>query len=226
MGGKLFVYGIAFLVLGIILLIFQLNRIFKRIRYRDTGDPKAKPPRGINVYLILIAVFLIILAQAFFWLPSGIKFFRPLGEEGLFGYLYINRTGDPIKSLEMRFTPMIDDSSGVENLFFLSGDSWRMRGEILNFKFLHNWLDLPDRCYKLVEFNGEFQGRLPPDTRGAMLHKEVIEGGESGAFRAFHDNGFFKWFAEADSFSTDWQRVDNSVGLYMYLKPDGSVELR
>ncbi len=226
MGGKLFIYGIVLFILGLILLGFQLAAVFKRIRYRDTGDPQAKPPRGLNIYFIVLVVLFIVIAQSFFWLSSEIKFFRPFGEGGLFGYLFIARTGDSIKSLEMRYTPAIGDSTGLENLFYLSGDSWRVKGEILKFKFLAGLLGLPDSCYKTVKFNGEFTGRLPPDTRGAMLNTEIIEGGESGAFRFFHDNGLFKWFAEADSFSTQYDRIDNSTGFYMYLTPDGKVELR
>lgn len=226
MGGKLFLYGIVLFILGLILLGFQLTSVFKRIRYRDTGDPQSKPPRGINVYLIVLAVLFIIIAQAFFWLSSEIKFFRPFGEDGLFAYLYITRTGDPVKSLEMRYTPAIGDSSGLENLFYLSGDSWRLKGEMLKFKFLADFLGLPDSCYKTVEFNGEFKGRLPPDTRGALLNTEIIEGGASGASRFFRDTKLFKWFANADSFYTDFERVDNTVGFYMYIVEDGAVELR
>ena len=226
MGGKLFVYGIVLFILGLILLGFQLTGVFKRIRYRDTGDPKSKPPRGINVYFVTLAILFILIAQAFFRLSSEIKFFRPFAEDVLFASLYVARTGDSIKSLEMRYTPVIGDSSGVENLFYLSGDSWRLKGEILKFKFLAEYLGLPDSCYKTVEFNGKFVGRLPPDTRGAMLHTEIIEGGQSGAFRFFRDTKLFKWFAEADSFYTDYERIDNSVGFYMYINPDGTVELR
>jgi len=226
MGGRLFIYGIVLFILGLILLGFQLNSVFKRIRYRDTGDPKSRPPGGANIYFVILAIFFIIIAQAFFWLSSETKFFRPFGKDGLFAALYIARTGDSVKSLEMRYTPVIGDSSGMENLFFLSGDSWRLRGEVLKFKFLADFLGLPDSCYKTVEFNGKFVGRLPPDTRGAMLHTEIIEGGESGAFRFFRDTRFFKWFAEADSFSTDYERIDNSVGFYLYIGADGVVELR
>jgi len=226
MGGKLFIFGIVLFVLGLILLGFQLNSVFKRIRFRDTGDPKSKPPRGVNIYFVIAAVVLIVIAQTFFWLSTELKFFRPFGEEGKFASLFVTRTGDPVKSLEMLYIPVIGDSSGVENLFYLSGDSWRLRGEILKFKFLADFLGLPDSCYKTVEFNSKFQGRLPSGTRGALLHTEIIEGGESGAFPFFRDTRLFKWFAEADSFSTDYERIDNSVGFYMYIKPDGTVELR
>jgi hypothetical protein len=226
MGGKLFIYGIVLFALGIILLGYLLRRIYNRIRYRDTGDPKSRPPRGLNIYIVTAAVLLIVIAQVFFWVSSQVRFFRPFGAGGMFGSLVITRTGDPVKSLEMRFTPSFGDSAGVENRFYLSGDSWRMRGEMLQFKFLNHFLELPDSCYKLVEFNSDFLGRLPKDAHGALLSRETIEGGESGAYRFFHDTKLFKWFAEADSFSTDWQRVEGNVGIYLYIRPDGTVELR
>ena len=226
MGETLFRYGIVLFVLGIALLVFLLIRIFKRFRFRDTGDPKLRPPRGMNIYLFILIIIFISIGQSFFWLSSQVKYFRPFGENGMFASLFVTRTGDPIKSLEMLYIPAVGDSSAMENLFYLSGDSWRLKGEILKFKFLADFLGLPDSCYKTVEFRSEFKGRMPPDTRGALLNTEIIEGGESGAFRFFRDTGLFKWFAEADSFSTDLQRKDESVGYYLHLTSDGSVELR
>lgn len=226
MGGKLYLYGIVLFVLGIILLAFLLRRIYNRIRYRDTGDSKSGPPKGINVYVVIAAILFIVIGQVFFWLSSQVRFFRPFGADGLFGSIVITKTGDPIKSLEVRYTPSFGDSTAVENRFYLSGDSWRMRGEMLRFKFLNHLLELPDSCYKLVEFNGEFQGRMPREAHGALLNTELIEGGESKAYRFFHDTKQFKWFAEADSFSTGWEQVKGTVGYYLYIKPDGTVELR
>ena len=145
---------------------------------------------------------------------------------GFFARLKLIKTGNPIKTLEMKYIPAVGDSLGVENMFYLSGDSWRLKGEIINFKFANDFLGLPEKCYKTVEFNGRFLGRLPPRTKGALLHTEIIEGGESRVFKLFRDTKLFSWFAEVDSFSVDYERVDNSVGLYMYLKTDGSVDLR
>lgn len=226
MGETLFRYGIVLFILGIALLVYLLIRVFKRFRFKDTGDPQAWPPRGINIYLVIAIVVFIVLGRCFFWLSSQVKYFRPFGEDGRFASLFVTRTGDPIKSLEMLYIPAVGDSSAMENLFYLSGDSWKLKGEILKFKFLNKYLGLPDSCYKTVEFNSEFQGRLPRDTRGALLHNEIIEGGESGAFRLFKDSKLLKWFAEADSFYTDYERINNSTGYYLHLKPDGTVELR
>lgn len=227
MGETLFRYGIVLFILGIALLVYLLIRVFKRFRYRDTGDPQSgAPPGGANVYLIIAIIIFIGIGQSFLWLSSQVKYSRPFGEEGKFATLHITRTGDPIKSLEMIYIPVIGDTVAMENLFYLSGDSWKLRGEVLKFKFLAEFLGLPDSCYKTVEFNSEFQGRLPPDTRGALLNTEIIEGGESGAVRFFRDNSLFKWFAETDSFSTDFERADKSVAYYLHLTPDGAVELR
>ena len=226
MGGKLFIYGIALFTLGLIILGFQLNSVYKRIRFKDTGDPKSKPPGGFSVCFVILAIVFIITAQALLWLSSQVRYFRPIAEDGLFAQLFVARTGDSVKSLEMRYTPIIGDSSGVENLFYLSGDSWRLRGEILRFKFATDFLGLPDSCYKTVEFNSKFAGRLPPDAKGALLHTETIEGGQTDAFRFFRDTRKFKWFAEVDSFSTDYEKAGDGEGFYLYIKAEGTVELR
>jgi len=225
-GETLYTYGIVLFVLGIALLIFLLIRVVKRFRFREKGESKIGPPGGANIYLIIVIIIIIAIGQSFLWLSSQLKFFRPLGEDGRFATLYVTRTGDPIKSLEMLYVPAVGDSSAMENLFYLSGDSWRLRGELLKFKFLVEYLGLADSCYKTVEFNGEFQGRLPRDARGALLNSELIEGGESDIFRFFRDTSLFKWFAEVDSFSTDFQRIDDSVAYYLNLTPDGTVKLQ
>lgn len=223
MESRLALYGIGLFVLGILLLAYLLRKVVKRIRYRDTGEPIAKVPGGARIILIILALLSIVLSQGFFWLSSQLKYYRPLSNEGTIGRLAVNRTGDPIKSLEMRYVPASGHNVSVENMFYLSGDSWRFSGEILRFKFARNQFSLPEKAFKTTEFNGRFIARRSPSSTGALLHTEELEGGQSAVFEFFRDTRLFKWFAEVDSFATDWVTVEDSESYELAVGKDGGV---
>lgn len=225
MESRLALFGIGLFVLGILLLAYLLRRVFKRIRYRDTGEPKAKAPGGASVLLIILALIFIVISQGFFWLSSQLKYFRPLSDDGAIGRLAVKRTGDPIKSLEVRYVPATGHSVSVENMFYLSGDSWRFSGEILRFKFARNQLDLPEKAYKTIEFNGRFIARRSPSSTGALLHTQELQGGESAAFEFFRDTRLFKWFAEVDSFASDWVTVEEPKSYELSIDAQGLVDI-
>jgi hypothetical protein len=225
MESRLAVFGIGLFVLGILLLAYLLRKVVKRIRYRDTGEAKMRAPGGASIFLIILALLSIILAQGFFWLSSQLKYFRPLSNEGTIGRLAVNRTDDPIKSLEIRYVPASGHNVSVENMFYLSGDSWRFSGEILRFKFARNQFGLPEKAFKTTEFNGRFIARRAPSSTGALLHSQELEGGQSAAFEFFRDTRLFKWFAEVDSFATDWVTVEDSESYELAVGKDGGVSV-
>ncbi len=225
MESRLALYGIGLFVLGILLLAYLLRKVVKRIRYRDSGEPMAKVPGGARIILIILALLSIVLSQGFFWLSSQLKYYRPLNNEGTIGRLAVNRTGDPIKSLEMRYVPASGHNLSVENMFYLSGDSWRFSGEILRFKFARNQFSLPEKAFKTTEFNGRFIARRSPSSTGALLHTEELEGGQSAVFEFFRDTRLFKWFAEVDSFAIDWVTVEDSESYELSINSEGLVDI-
>jgi hypothetical protein len=223
MESRLTVIGVALFAVGILLLAYMLRRVFKRIGYKDTGEAKKKIPAGANILLIVLSLIFILMAQGAFWLSSQVKSFKPLSESGDIGQVSARLTDDPLKSLEMSYIPSSGSATGIVNRFFLSGDSWRVSGEILHFKFAQKWLKLPERCYKTTEFNGDFVATRPPSATGALFHTTEIEGGESAAFDFFRDASLFKWFAEVDSFASDWVTVEEEGSCELAISKDGGV---
>lgn len=225
MESRLALYGISLFLLGILLLAYLLRRVIKRIRYRDSGEPRSKAPGGASIILIIFALLSIVFSQGFFWLSSQLKYYRPLNSQGDIGRLTVKRTDDQVKSLEIRYVPASGYSVSVENMFYLSGDSWRFSGEILRFKFARNQFNLPESAYKTTEFNGRFIARRSPSSTGALLHTERLEGGQSAVFEFFRDTRLFKWFADVDSFATDWVTVEDSESYELIVDKDGSVRI-
>ncbi len=226
MESRLALYGIGLFLLGILLLAYQLRKVVKRIRYRDSGELRSKAPGGARIILIIFALFSIVFSQGFFWLSSQLKYYRPLNNEGDIGRLTVIRMDDQVKSLEIRYVPASGYSVSVENMFYLSGDSWRFSGEILRFKFARNQFSLPERAYKTTEFNGRFIARRSPSSTGVLLHTEELEEGRSAAFEFFRDTRLFKWFADVDSFATDWVTVKGTQNYEMKIDSEGDIEIK
>jgi len=225
MGARLTLLGGIIFAVGILMLGYSLNRIIKRIRYRDTGDPMHRPPKNPRISLILLALVFIVVSQGFFWLSSQITYFRPIGANTQIGKIEIERLNDPVKSLRLTYRPLINDSTALPNQFYLSGDSWKFSGEIIKFKFGIKYLDLPLRAYKIKQFDSRFIGRLPPNASGALLDYNILEGGASTAFRLFRDSRYFKWFAEVDSFATDYVTTAGVDSFTIKIEPDRTVGL-
>jgi len=223
---RLAVYGIVLFLIGILLLAFLLRRVFKRLRYEDTGDPRSKRPGGMNIIWVILALILIVLSQGMFWMSSQLQFFRVLNDYGDLGRLTAKRTGDPVKSLEIRYVPASYDSVNIENLFYLSGDSWRFSGEILRFKFAREYLHLPERCYKTVSFDARFLAERAPASTGVLFHSKELEGGPSRAFEVFRDSKYFKWFAEVDSFQSEFVTTETAGEYDLNLEQDGTIKIR
>ncbi len=225
MGFRLTLLGTVIFAIGILFLTLSLRRIIKRIRYRDTGDPMHRPPKNPRVSFIILALVLIVLSQAFFWLSSQITYYRPIGATSQIGKLQIQRQNDPVRSLHMTYMPLFGDSTALPNQFYLSGDSWKFSGEIIRFKIGNKYLDLPARAYKIKQFDSRFIERLPPNASGALLDYYVLEGGGSAAFRLFRDSRYFKWFAEVDSFATDYVTTAKIDSFTIKIEPDRTVGL-
>ncbi len=225
MGSHLTLYGIILFVAGILLLAYMLNRVIKRIRYVDNPPPYTKPPRSASLILIIVALLAIVGAQGFFWLSSQLKYYRPLKTAGPIAEITVYNMNDPVRSLRIHYKPATPDTSVIENVFFLSGDSWRFDGEIINFKFANGIFGLPARCYKTTSFDSRFLKRIPPNTTGALLHHNELEGGGSMAYELFRDSKYFRWFASIDTFATDYVTTEKADTLFATLEKDGTVGL-
>jgi hypothetical protein len=225
MGTRLTLLGAVIFAIGILFLALSLRRIIKRIGYRDTGEPGRMPPKNPRVSFIILALILIVISQAFFWLSSQITYYRPIGNASQIGKLEIERLNDPVKSLRLTYMPLWSDSTALPNQFYLSGDSWKFSGEIIKFKFGNKYLDLPLRAYKIKQFDSRFIERLPPNASGALLDNNILEGGGSTAFRFFRDTRYFKWFAEVDSFATDYVTTAKVDSFTIKLEADRTVGL-
>jgi hypothetical protein len=224
MDSRLTLAGAVLFAAGALLLAIMLVRIIRSITYRPTDARKA-PPKSPHLFYILPALLLIVVGQGFFWLSSQLEYFRPVSPDGSLGQVGVERLSDPIRSLAVIYVPLINNSTSLPNRFYLSGDSWRLNGELVDFKFGRKLFNLPERAYKTVRFESRFSGQLPENVSGVLLNENLLEGGPSQAFRLFRDSRYFKWFASVDSFSTDFITTERADRFTIKLEPNGSAVL-
>ena len=213
--------GLALFAAGLILLIFAIWRIYKRVRFKNTGDPRQKEPKRVSPVLIIFMVLFFLLGEGLTWFSSQLKYYRPVATDYSIGTIEVDRLDDPVKSMDVNYTPVFGDSSAVASRFYLSGDSWRFKGEVINFKFATGFLGLPAKSYKTTEFEGRFIWRLPAKTKGAMLNQNDIEGGSTKIYKIFRDQKFLNWFAEVDSFATEFITAHDKDYYNLSLGSDG-----
>lgn len=226
MGSRLTLIGVVLFGAGILMLALMLRRIYKRIRFRDTGDKLKRPPKSPSYTLIFFSLVIIAIAQCFLWLGSQLQYYRTLESAGYLGQVLVEREHDAVKSLKVSYTPATGDSSDVPNQFYLSGDSWRLSGTIINFKFANKYWGLPTRAYKTVLFDSRYLERAPRDVANALLHENVLEGGPGAVFGLFRDSRYFKWFATVDSFAIDYVTTPARDLYALKLAPDKTVDLQ
>ena len=225
MDSRLTLVGAALLASGILLLAYMLFRIGRRIAYRGATKPLRPPPKSPGLLILLPALILIIAAQGFFWLSSQLEYFRPMRDDGFVGWVRVDRQPNSVKSLWITYTPLFGDSMGIANSIYLSGDSWRLSGEILNFKFANEYLNLPSRACKVTRFSSRYMKRTPSDVAGAMFGERGLGGGPSAAASIFRGSLLWRWFATADSFGTDYCTTEKTDEFAIRLRPDRSVVL-
>ncbi len=224
MDSRLTLAGAVLFAAGTLLLALMLGRIIRRITYRPS-ETRKDPPESPRLFYILPALILIIIGQSFFWLSSQLEYFRPVSSDGNLGQVKVERQSDPIRSLEITYVPLLDKSASLPNRFYMSGDSWRLSGELIDFKFGRKFFKFPERAYKTVRFESRFSGQLPASVRGVLLNENLLEGGPSQAFRLFRDSRYFKWFASVDSFSTGYLVSEKADSFTVKLEPNGMVGL-
>jgi hypothetical protein len=225
MGTRLTQVGVALFVLGIVLLAYMLNRAIRRLRYRAAGNRRGLPPAAPGFVALALALLFIVAAQGCFWLDSILKTFRPMRDDGFVAWVRAERQPHPVRSLKMSLMPLVGDSLAIANQFYLSGDSWRFAGEVLQFRFAKKLLGLPPRAYKVTRFDSRFLKRIPPRVSAALFNENALEGGPSAAFSLFRGSRFWRWFATADSFGIDYQTTRGTDEYAIRVRPDRSVAL-
>ena len=201
--------ALIFLVIGLLLLWIFLIRLIRRLTYKPIeGKPSATPP-SVSYWSIALAVFLLSFSWMFFWMGHQLKSFKVFNPPGIIAQVELVNEHDPIKTLQVTFYSVLDDSLSKPTNFYLTGDSWKLEGRSVKIPTFLEPIFRGEHFYKVTDFYGAYKGHKPPGFDSALLEHQTIEGGMVDMFEYL---GFFPFirdiFVQCD-FSTDYNKLRN-----------------
>jgi len=213
---------------GAILLLWFLYRLMGRLRSRAEVAPEGKKPkkipRAVSYWAILAAVICLTLSWSLFCTASLFNGFRPFGPPGRVGQVDVRNTGDNVKSMMLEYCPLGDSSSQPTSSFYLSGNSWRVKGQVVKFGGVLATVFGQPHLYKVSGFEGDYIGHKPPGVTAAILTWQEIEGGELEAEEYLATFKFLDKLLQVGRFESDFATADNA-SYWMILSDSGRVRL-
>ncbi len=165
------------LLAGLILLWIFLIRLIRRLTYKPVeGKPNQVPP-SVSFWSISLAVVVLSLSWIFFWMGQQLSSFKKFDPPGIIGHVEIVNEHDQIKTLNVNFFSMVDDSLGKPTSFYLTGDHWKLQGQAVRLPYLLKPVFNGQHFFKVTDFRGEYIGHKPPGFDSPLLAHQTIEGG-------------------------------------------------
>jgi hypothetical protein len=131
MHAKTLLIGTILLAVGLLLLLLFLIMLVRRITYYSRSHKMKRPPLGVSYIAIFLAALLLVLSWGFFAFSNNLKQFLPYAPGQKAALIDITRTGDPIKTLRIIIYWVRGDSLKENPEFFLSGDTWYLKGRLI-----------------------------------------------------------------------------------------------
>lgn len=135
------------------------------------------PPAGVGFWAIIAAVIILIISWSLFWTGSKLLGFRQFTPATSIGFISAWKQGDPVKTIKFDFYPTGDSLAGPATSFYLSGDTWYLRGQHVSISGPMAPIFGASNYYKVTDFYGDFTGHKPPGVTSPLLSHQPIEGG-------------------------------------------------
>jgi len=165
------------LAIGLLLLTWFLLRLLRRLTFRfHEGKPKYLPP-GVAYWAIITAMIILILSWSLFWTGTKLLGFKQFTPATNIGYIAAWNQGDPVKTIKFDFYPTGDSLVGTATSFYLSGNTWYVRGQQVSLSGFLTTIFGAEDYYKVTDFYGDFTGHKPPGINSPLLSHQPIEGG-------------------------------------------------
>ncbi len=211
--------AVLLLGLGLLMLIWFLARLVRRLTFRSDKQQERRAPGGVTYWAILIAIFVLFISWTLFWTAHQLIGFKPFMPSTSIGRLEVRNMGDPIKSMKFDFYPASltgNDSHSTPTTFYLSGNTWRLEGQYVKISGIFTYVFGWQFFYKVTDFHGDYVGHKPPGIDAPMLSHRSIEGGPAdlsmvlGILSLFKDSFEFGEFA-GETFSIKQRRLYNLI---------------
>jgi hypothetical protein len=177
MNAIILITGTILLGLGLSMLLVFLIMLARRISYYSQSHKLKRAPRGVSYLAIILAAILLVFAWTFFHFSADLKGFKPYNPETRVCLIDIARTSDPIKSLRFIIYSVKADSLKENPEFYVSGDSWYLKGQLLNVSGYIAKAFPATHAFKLNDIYGEFIGETNASADQTIFAHRVIGDG-------------------------------------------------
>jgi hypothetical protein len=202
MNAKILLIGTILLAFGLLLLLLFLIMLVRRISYYSQTHKVKRAPMGVSYLAIFTAVILLAFSLAFFNFSNDLKWFSPYKPDAKACLVDITRTNDPVKTLRVIMYSSKGDSLKENPEFYLSGDAWYIKGQLVRVSGFIGKLFPVSHAYKINEMYGEYATRNSITADKTIFAHRVIDEGavDLGQYVKFIKliNGSF----QASEFST------------------------
>lgn len=177
MHAKILLIGTILLALGLLLLLMFLIMLVRRISYYSRSHKLKRAPLGVSYIAIFLATLLLALSWAFFGFSNNLKGFKPYTPDLKTGLIDVTRTNDPVKTLRIIIYSARGDSLKENPEFFLSGDAWYLKGQLLSVSGYMEKLFPAPRGFKLNDMYGEYANPDAIDADKTIFSHHIFDEG-------------------------------------------------
>jgi hypothetical protein len=177
MNAKILLIGTILLAFGLLLLLLFLIMLARRISYYSQTHKVKRAPLGVSYIAIFTAVILLAFSWAFFNFSNDLKWFSPYKPDAKTCLIDITRTNDPVKTLRVIIYTSKGDSLKENPEFYLSGDAWYIKGQLIRASGFIGKLFPASHAYKMNEMYGEYvpQNSITSD-KTIFAHRVIDDG--------------------------------------------------
>lgn len=225
MHAKIMLIGTILLAFGLLLLLLFLIMLVRRISYYSRSHKVTRAPLGVSYIAIFLATLLLVLSWAFFGFSNNLKGFKPYLPDQKASLIDITRTGDPVKTLRVIIYSARGDSLKESQEFFLSGDAWYLKGQLIQASGYMEKLFPTPRGFVLNEMFGEYADKNSVDPDKTIFSHHIFDEGAVELSPYVKFIGLVKGSFKAEEFTTPPVLAREHDRYWLTISDSGKVSL-
>lgn len=222
---KILLIGTILLAFGLLLLLLFLIMLVRRISYYSRSHKIKRAPLGVSYLAIFMAVLMLALSWAFFSFSTSLKDFKSYAPDLKAGLIDISRTNDPVKTLRVIIYTTNGDSLKESPEFFLSGDAWYFKGQLIHVSGYTEKLFPSSHGYKLNEMFGNYADKNPEKTDKTIFSHHIFDEGAVDLNPYVKFIKFIKGSFQTEEFTTPPILAGEHDRYWLTISDSGNVSL-
>jgi hypothetical protein len=222
MAARLIFIASILLIVGAFLLLVFLLRLTRRISYFSRTRRLKKAPGGVSSWSISLAIILIIISWAFFWMGHQLKGFYAYRPDARVCRIDVEQNDDPVKSMKCIIWPP-GDTLQTPPAIYLSGNAWHIRGQYVRITGVLEKLFPGRHGFKVTDLYGGYTGERPPSNEQSPLMHQIVEGGPNDLESYIETIGFLRKSIQIGEFETQAVSITPNTNYWIVLSDSGAT---